>query len=253
MIASTTNHKQNVTVDLRIVVILLLVVIAAMLFIWKPWAGSGISSRTVEAAGETTVKATPDEFAFYPTYEFKNTDKAAALAELTKKSDELVAELKELGVPSNKIKTNSSGYNFPVYYQEKPGEITYTLQLTVTVANQALAQKVQDYLVTTTPTGNVSPAPNFSEKKRKELEATARNEATKDARTKAEQMGKNLGFRLGKVKAVAEGDGFNVMPYMDGRATTMAIDSKPAAAPELAVQPGENELTYTVKVTYFIK
>src|SRR5687768_1336111 len=103
-----SNNKMNLILDLRLVAVILLVIIGAMLFMWQPWRGTDAGGRTVEARGEATISATPDEFVFYPTYEFKNDDKDAALADLTKKSEELVAGLKQQGVATNKIKTNSN-------------------------------------------------------------------------------------------------------------------------------------------------
>src|SRR6185295_2149453 len=111
--------------------IILIAVIVAMLAIWKPWAGATSSTQTIEVTGTAKITDTPDEFVFYPSYEFKGVDKDAALAELTKKSDAIVAKLKELGVASSKIETNSSGYNYPIYYGTDSKDATYTLQLTV--------------------------------------------------------------------------------------------------------------------------
>lgn len=243
------SRRLNLSIDYRIITIVLLAVIAGMLALWRPWTSAQTSDRTIQVTGQTTLKAEPDEYIFYPAYEFKNKDRNAALAELSKKSDEVVAKLKSLGVSDSKIKVNSDGYE-PYYLEKTPGTTTYTLRLTVVVDNRELAQKVQDYLVTTTPTGTVSPQADFSDARRKELENQARDEATKDARAKADQTAKNLGFKLGKVKAVSDGSGFgDVIPY-DGRLEA-AIDS--SASTKLAVQPGENELSYSITVTYFVK
>lgn len=247
---SSSTRKVNLTVDLRMVIAALLVVIVAMLIIWKPWSTSGTSSRTVEVTGDATITAKPDEYVFYPSYQFKDADKATALAALTKKSDEIVAKLKQLGVDDSKIKTDSSGYDMPMYYDTESKDATYTLQLTVTVSKLDLAQKVQDYLVTTNPTGSVSPQANFSEGKRKELESQARDKATKDARAKGDQMAKNLGFSLGKVKAIQDDSGFGDVFPMASRG--MAANAEDTAS-SLTVQPGENDLSYSVTVTYFIK
>ena len=244
------SQKSNLNVDLRVIAGLLLVVIAAMLFVWKPWSSTNASDRTVEVTGEAEVTAKPDEFVFYPSYEFKLANNDAALAALTTKSEEVVAKLKDLGVPDNKIKTSSSGYDRPVLYENDAKNATYTLQLTVTVGSIEAAQKVQTYLVTTTPTGSVSPQASFSDKKRKELEGTARDKATKDARAKVEQMADNLDFKIGKVKAITDGAGFNTFPSAirgEGLGTTDAKSSN------LTVQPGENDLSYSVTVVYFIK
>lgn len=242
-------NKRTLTVDLRIIIGLLLAIIVAMLLLWRPWSEPDTTDRTVQVTGDTTLKATPDEFVFYPSYEFKNSSRDVALKDLSTKSDEITKKLKELGVADNKIKSNSSGYD---YYMRTDDTTTYTLQLTVTVGNQEMAQKVQDYLLTTAPTGSVSPRANFSEGKRNELEAKAREQATKDARAKADQMGKNLGFKLGKVKSIDDGSGFNIgRPYdLDG-ATSLSVEDDKASS--LQVQPGENELPYSVTVTYFIK
>jgi hypothetical protein len=248
---SSSNRKLNLTVDLRLVIAALLIVMAAMLIIWKPWSTSGTSSRTVEVTGDATITAKPDEYVFYPNYQFKDADKAAALEALTKKSDEIVAKLKSLGVDESKIKTDSSGYDMPMYYDTESKDATYTLQLTVTVSKLDLAQKVQDYLVSTNPTGSVSPQANFSEGKRKELESQARDKATKDARAKGDQMAKNLGFSLGKVKTIQDDAGFgNIFPMASRGAALSAEDT---ASSSLKVQPGENDLSYSVTVTYFIK
>lgn len=246
------NKKNlNISLDFRLISLILLAVIAAMLLLWKPWQEQpGANDRTVQVTGDAKISAEPDEFVFYPTYSFKNSDQSAALAELNKKSDEIVSELNKLGVADNKIKTNSDGYERGLYMPDKTdGSTTYTLTLTVTVDDKELAQKVQNYIVSTNPMGAVSPQASFSEKKRKELENQARDTASKDARRKAEQSAKNLGYDLGRVKSVSDGSGFGpIQPLMSRGA---AADS--SAASELSLQPGENDLNYSVTVTYYIK
>lgn len=244
------SGKQRISVDLRIVLVVLLVVIGAVLFIWKPWAPPLNDDRTVRVTGEATVTASPDEFVFYPSYEFTNADKAAALAAMTQKSDDVIKQLKSLGVADNDIKTSSSGYDYPLIYPKETGSPTYTLQVTVTTHDLALAQKVQDYLITTAPTGNVTPQATFSVRKRKELETQARNDAAKDARTKADEMAKNIGFDVVKVKAISDDQGFGggMRPFVDG---AEPADGS-ATTRSQTVQPGENDLNYSVAVEYYI-
>jgi hypothetical protein len=245
---NTTKVKLNFSLDWRIASAVLAAVIIAMLIIWQPWQASD-SDRTVQVTGESSLKAVPDEFVFYPSYQVKNSDREAALAELTKKTDEVVAGLKDLGVPASGIQTSSSGYDLS-YPEGGDDETTYYTQVTVTVDNQELAQKAQDYLVTTGPTGSISPQYGFSDRKQKELEARARDLATKDARAKADQMGENLGFAVGKVKSVTDGAGFGGGPIpFDARASEIVPDSSLS----LKLSPGENELSYSVDVVYFIR
>ena len=249
--SSSTNKKLSLSLDTRIIIILLLAVIASMLMVWKPWQKAiPTNARTIEITGETTLKDTPDEFVFNPSYTFENTDKTAALADLTQKSKDIVAELKKQGVSDKQIKTSSNGYNYSYYYDEDSKKSTYTLNLTITVGTYELAQKVQDYLVNTTPQGAVSPQARFSESKRKKLEANARNDATKDARAKVDQTAKNLGFKVGKVKSVKDGGGFGYYPYSgcDGGVCAGAD----LATSSLEVQPGQNDLEYSINVVYYI-
>lgn len=231
---------------------LLAVGLVVVIAVWRPWeASTSASDRTVAVSGEATLKAEPDEFVFYPQYEFKNANKAAGLADLTDKSDKVVAGLKKLGVADKDIKTNASGYQDYYFYDTTAQTHNYTLSVTVTVSSRGMAQKVQDYLTGTTPTGAVSPQSTFSTKKQKQLESQGREEATKDARAKAEQQAKNLGFKIGKVKSVDDSASKygGVMPMLSKSSADVAATSEAS----LAVQPGENELTYTVDVVYYIK
>lgn len=245
---SKTNQL-SLSIDYRLIIAVLLLIIITMFALWRPWDDPRGKDRSVEVTGQASVKATPDEFVFYPSYQFKNADKQAGLAELTKKSNEVVAGLKKVGVADNKIKTSSDGNAYPIYGEDDKTP-TYTLSLVVTVSKQELAQKVQDYLVSTTPLGAVSPQSSFSTELRNKLESQARDKATKDARAKADQSAKNLGFTVGAVKSVKDGTGFGGdIPFARGG---VALDTQ-VAQEKLSIQPGENELNYTVTVTYFVK
>lgn len=252
--ANQPKKSLSLKLDYRVIIGVLLIVIVAMVLLWRPWEPRfDADARTISVFGEAKVTAAPDEYTFTPMYEFQNADRDAALAELSKKSDEIVAKLKELGVTDASIKTNSDGYDYPGYpMDEKPDSgSTYSLRLTVTVNDKEIADKVQNYLVGTAPTGAVSPQFGFSDAKQKELESKARDEATKDARSKAEQSAKNLGFSIGGVKEVTDGASSGGIPPMFRGGIDIAGDS--ATSQELGIQPGENELTYQMSVVYFVK
>ncbi|MGB4800617.1 MAG: SIMPL domain-containing protein [Candidatus Saccharimonadales bacterium] len=226
--------------------------LAATVVLWHPWnASPKAGDRTVSVSGSATLKAEPDEYVFYPSYEFKNADKAAGLAELTAKSDEVLAGLKKAGVADKDIKTDASGYRDYYYYDQESKMHTYTLQVTATTHTREAAQKAQDYLMTTDPTGAVTPQATFSTAKQKDLESKGRGQATKEARAKAEQQASTLGFKIGKVKTVQDSaDGYGgIMPMLAKGSNLAATDS----ATSLTVQPGQNDLTYTVQVTYYIR
>jgi uncharacterized protein YggE len=248
----TNKNKHSFSIDLRVIILLLLLVIGGMIAVWKPWNSATSSDRTVTVTGEATISQEPDEYTFYPTYEFKDTNKDTALASLTKKSEEIVAKLKELGVASSKIKVNADGYDYKLYYfNEDTNQFTYTLRPVAIVGDKEIAQKVQDYLITTSPSGQVSPQAGFSDALQKTVEDKARDEASKDARAKADQSAKNLGFKVSKVKSVSDGTSYGgIEPYF-GRDTV--VSSEAPKDTSLTIQPGENELVYSVTVVYYIR
>jgi uncharacterized protein YggE len=248
MALSNKRLQTNLSIDLRIVCILLLTVMAVMLLIWKPWQSNSANSRTIQVTGETIIKDAPDEFIFYPAYLYKHTDKATASDGAQKKGEEVTDKLKELGVPERKIKLNVDGHMSSRFQEDATEEYVYTAQLTVTIDNREFAQKIQDYLITTDPEGSITPQGTFSDSKRQDIERKARDEATKDARSKAEQSAANLGFKIGKVKSVEDGAGFNQPIPLIERGMGATDSAKP-----LTLQPGENEVPYSVTVTYFIQ
>lgn len=250
------RHTLTLRLDLRWIVALLLLVIIIMTALWQPWKPStGANSRTITVSGEATVKAEPDEFVFSPTYTITNSDREAALKLMADKTTELTNGLKATGVQDNQIKSNIDSYSREIYYPTKPGETpSYSLQLTITVNQRQQAQKVQDYLAKTTPTGTITPYANFSDTKRKQLESEARNLATKDARSKADQSAGNLGFKIGSVKSVSDGSGFGNQPCSNGIcfAEDRAVTSSDTPS-QIGVQPGQNSLQYSVSVEYYLR
>src|SRR5690606_32315029 len=111
-----TKVPAKISLDVKqLIIIALGLVVLVMLVVWKPWSSSNTSDRTVRVAGQAVVKAEPDEFVFYPSYQFKHINSETALTELTKKQSEIVSKLKALGVDANKIKTNANGNNYSYF------------------------------------------------------------------------------------------------------------------------------------------
>ena len=257
-VTGTPTPHSTWRVNYKIVSASLVLLAVGMLLIWQPWQKPITTDRTISVTGESTLRAAPDEYVFSPSYTFTNADSKAALAQMTAKSDEIVSKLKALGVTDSAIKTNSSGSSGGgggIYYYSpiapNGGSTDYTLGITVTLDSTKLLQPVQDYLVTTSPTGSVSPSATFSTAKQHSLENQARNLAEKDARSKADQSAANLGFKVAAVKTVEDGTLDGPILY-NGANVAAGVASTVAKAPTLTVQPGQNDLTYSVSVVYFI-
>ncbi|QQG49706.1 MAG: SIMPL domain-containing protein [Candidatus Berkelbacteria bacterium] len=242
--------------DFRIITILLLVVIGVMLALWQPWAEA--DKRTVTVSGEATVKAEPDEFIFYPSYQKTGKDSAEAISAVSAFGNAVVDKLKELGVEDKEIVVNSSANKDYEVMLGRPdpaptGDGTYTAyySLTITLNDKTLAQKVLDYIVTTSPLSGVSPQSTFATQTRKDLESRARAAALKDARTKAEQTANELEASIRQVVSVSEPQWGGVVPMaLDSRA--MATDpAETLSAPKLLV--GEQDVTYAVQVVFRLR
>lgn len=240
------NQKMNI--DLRIVSAILLVLLIASVVLWKPWQSD--STRTIVISGEASQKAEPDEFQFSPTYQQKGTDRATIQKELAEKVNAIVSKLKELGVDESDITLASSTYDN--YWNDGSNEFTSNT-VTVVVRDKELSQKVQDYLLTTAPEGQVSPYPTFSTEKRKSVEDQVRTEAIADARKKAESTVSELGAKLGKVVTIEDQAGGGIFPMMGRAEGGMAVSDIAVSSSSLPVLPGKQDINYTVRVTYQIK
>lgn len=240
------KQKVSISLDFRIVSAVFLAALIAMLFLWKPWSSS--VARTIDVTGDATRKSEPDSYQFSPMYQKKGTDRSAIQTELNNQINAIVAKLKELGVAEAEIALNSSTYDN--YYNDGTQEVTSN-SLTITTGDKDLAQKIQDYLITTSPEGQITPYATFSTAKRKTLDADMRIDAIKDAKAKAMATADELGLKLGKVVSISDPQSGGVMPMYATGTATMAVDS---ASPEsLKLLSGKQELSYTVQIKYELK
>lgn len=240
--------NQKINVDLRIVSGLLLVALITSVIFWQPWQSD--SARTITVSGEASKKAEPNQYQFSPSYQQKGSDRAAIQKELTDKINTIVTKLKELGVDESDI--TLATYTYDNYWNDGTNEITSNT-ITVNVENKELSQKVQDYLITTSPEGQITPYPSFTTEKRKEIEDEVRSLALIDAKKKADRSVGELGAKLGKVMSIEDQSGDFMMPY--GGMSLMSADSAEGSvkSSSLPVLAGKQEVTYTVTVTYQIK
>jgi len=249
---STPKQSKQVSIDYRwLIVAVLGLVIIGMLALWRPWEPKiDKNARTIDVTGQATVKAEPDQVVFMPQYSFDNADKDVSIAAASKKRSAILAQLKKLGVADKAIKADTNGYNAG-FLPEKDDTYTYTLSLVVTLEDMKLAQKVQDYLATTSPEGQVTPQYGFTKVTQTSLESKARDLATKDAKKKAEQSADNLGFSVAGVKSVTDGS-IGGYPYLLDSKVAVGSEDSASSSTEFPLQPGENELNYSVSVSFYI-
>jgi len=249
--------KQSITIKLNVWIICAVLVITnlIMLGFWQPWNSKSVSDRTITITGSTTIESEADQFVFSPYYQKEGTDKVAINAELSTLASTITTKLKELGVADSAIKTDINSYEYSIRYGNQLDSATSTLYITVTIKDKVLAQKVQDYIVTTSPSGSITPQVSFSTAKQKTLEAKAREEALKDAKTKAEASASQLGAKIGNVITVSDNtySGVTPLPWMSSGSTTSDSVKESSTTSSYTVQPGLNEYSFSVQVIYEIK
>lgn len=244
-------NQANIRVDFRIVSLALVAIIGIMLGFWRPWE-NGIR-QTVTISGQATIKAEPDEFTFSPVYQRSAATSTAAISEVSAAGNKVVVRLEELGVEERLITTSvttSQGYE-PATGRPISG---YSAQYTVRAItyDKKVAQKVLEYIVTTSPLYGVSPQSTFRSETQKVLENKARAKAVADAKAKAESTAAGLDLKLGRVASISEAQWDGPVPVLGSKGVAEDnTSSSTVTSPTLLT--GEQDVTYTVTVVFGLK
>lgn len=228
------------------------------------YVGSGVTaSNTISVSGMGEVFAVPDRATFSVTVREEAKEVADAQDKATKKSNDIIAYLKEAGVAEKDIKTIS--YNVNPKYEYSQGACTQyncppsRQTLVGFEVYQSLEVKVQDpkkagELLSGVGGRGASEVSglSFTIEDEDKLKADAREMAIAEAREKADQLAKQLGVSVVRVVGFYEDSYGGPQPYYakGGVAMDMA-QSREAAPPELPA--GENKIVSNVNVTYEIR
>jgi len=228
------------TLSWKVLSIVLIAALIGLTVYTKPWETNTANPRTITIKGEATIKRAPDSFVFNPTYE------ADSQEAITAKTNEVVAKVKELGLGDAGIQTQVSNYD--KYNPDgSTGEPVFSMYLTLSVEDKELAQKIQDYLITTGATGQVTPMSGFTKVTHKALRDEATNIAIQDARARADKTADNLDTKVVKVIKVTEPDQVEgVYPLY----SSLDISSSGSGLP---INAGESEFNHTVEVEFEIR
>jgi uncharacterized protein YggE len=239
----STQKRLVLTFSWKMLAIILAVLLVGLTIYTKPWDTTSANPRTVTFKGEATVKRAPDSFVFSPAYE------ASTQEEITTKTNEVVTKVKELGLGDAGIQSSVSNYN--KYSPDGlTGEPVYSVNLTLSVEDKELAQKIQDYLLTTGSIGQITPSSGFTKATQKALRDEATSVAVEDARKRADSTAANLDTKVVKVIKVTEPD------QIDGGIYPMysSLDMKSSeGGSSLPINAGESDFNYTVEVEFEIR
>lgn len=226
------------------------------------YIGTGVpATNTISVSGLGEVFAVPDiaEISFSARAEGKTV--AAAQKQVTETMNAALDFVKKSGVDEKDIKTTSysaypkysyeSGGVEPMIYPPRPGkqvlvgyEVAHTVMVKVRDTEKvgAILEGLGGLKV-----ADIS-GPNFSIDDEDALKAEARGKAIADAKSKADELARELGVQLVRVVGFSEsGGGYPVPIY----AKAMGLSAAESATPD--IPKGENKITSNVTITYEIR
>jgi uncharacterized protein len=225
---------------------LLVLAVAALAGVGVPETAGGASDDTrdgITVTGEGKATATPDRTSMSFGVQTEGTTAERALAANSAAVRRLLDALKAAGVAAKDLKTEQLDVS-PRWDEGKVAdERGYQANASVTVSNQPLdrASRLSEIGVKAGADTVSGPGLHVSDPKREYRDALKR--AFADARAKAEVLASAAGVSLGEVTAIVEGS--QAQPYY-----AMEMRAKDASAP---IEPGTEEITATVTVTFAIR
>jgi len=218
---------------------------------WNDYRNAGASNiyQTVSFIGEGKVKATPDTAKVEIGLITEGKDSISVQNENSSKMNAVIKFLKEQKISGEDIKT--SAYSLSPKYEYNKGKST----LVGYILNQALTITVRDLnKIGEILDGAVSNGANqinsislFVDKP-EELKNKAREDAVKQAKEKAGNAAKIAGFKLGRLVNFSEN--LSGEPRIYSEALGMGGS---ATAPAPQIEPGTQEITINITLTYLIK
>lgn len=227
------------------------------------YIGSGVTATNIiSVTGEGEVFAVPDTATFSYSVIETAPDVQAAQDASTKKTNDIIAYLKQQGIDEKDIQTADYSVNPQYIYENKacsqngycpPGkQVISGYEVSQTVSVKVRDTKKAGTLlagVGSKGASNISGL-SFTIADEDALEASARDKAIAQARDKAHALAKSLGVSVVRVVAFSEDRGGAVY-YAKMTESRGAADATGAPAPDLPA--GQNKITSNVSITYEIK
>jgi uncharacterized protein YggE len=218
---------------------------AALAGIGRPESAGGASDEPkdgITVTGTGHVHAVPDEAEFSLGVTTKGQTAQEALAANSTRMRALIEALKGAGVADRDMQTRdvSVGANYEA--DGKEGGYSARNSLSVRITELDRAGAILD--AASRAGANEVYGPSLSRSDREGLETRALKDAVANARKRAEALADSAGVSLGDVTAISE------QSQPDGPVWAMA--ERAAADSEVPIEPGREEITASVTVTFAI-
>lgn len=258
-----TELTSNRTARIAVVAVLVFLALFLLVKTWDAAFGRDINDpyNTITVEGTGKAAMVPDTARITFTVMESAAEVGAAQDAATKRTDDALASLDEMGIEERDVKTLSYNVSPKYEYSQQPcypGMICptgaprivgYDVSQTVEVKVRE-TEKAGDVLAALGGLGvqNIS-GPEFVVDDESSVQNEARAEAIEEARAKAKELAGELNVRLGKVVSFSEGPTGDFYGYGKGGGAMM--DAAVNRAPTLPT--GENETEITVMITYEIR
>jgi len=209
--------------------------------------------REITVSGEGRTFAVPDIALIQLGAVTEGLKVGDVVKENTEKMNNILKEIKDLGIEEKDIKTTT--YNLaPRYEWAEDGKrifkgYTLTQQINVKIRN---FEKIGDVLEKSTEKGaNLVGDLQFSIDEPEKVRQEARKEAIERAKTKASQIATDSGLKL--VKLVNVYEDYYPRTYSDTLYKSLEATGGGEIAAPPEIQPGEQEVTVTIYLTYRVR
>ena len=213
-------------------------------------------SNTITASGEASVKAMPDVVSVY----FNVETKWSTQKEASDKNAEIVdamtialikTELEKKDITTSSYSVNPN-YNYPDYQTIKGYTASHYIRIELPTSN---SDKIGDIIDAGINSGANLNYINFeiSQEKQNEYQKQALILATQDAKSKAEGIVEGAGKNLGRIVSISTPTYGGYYPYRVFGAEGVTVDASQAKVAATTIQPGEQDITGQVQITYTIR
>ena len=209
-------------------------------------AGGGVV-RQITVVGTGEVRVTPDQATIQLGVQTDAATPGEALAENSQKMAALIDQLKKLGIAEADIQTSNFSVS-PRYNDDGQTVNGYQVHNSVSVIIRDVSKSGEILDQVVGAGANSVYGISFGVTDPKAVQATARDSAIADARTRAVAMARTAGGSVGAVLSISETIGMP-QPMFAREGMGMAADAAGAAP----IQAGEQLITAQVQVTFELR
>jgi uncharacterized protein len=206
---------------------------------------------TVTVRGEATLRAEPDEAMLWVTLTALEDDPGEALADVSHRSEALVAVLDELGVAKRDRSTTGVTVH-EEFDHTRSGRRSRGHRAGATVSARFTDPEPIGRLITraTTELQARIEGPQWQIAARNPIHLEAAREAAADGQRKAEAFADGVGAKLGHIIKLAEAGTEDAEPF--ARSAAFAASAAPPDGP-MSIEPGEREVSAAINVTFTLE